>query len=1557
LRRHLIGILLAVLCLAFFWRDIFSIALQASLRWQLNCQIAFRKADWENGEIVLSDAALLDSSKEGSSFHVRADKIGIAFHLFQPTRQVHISFFRPHVTLLEGFSLHAPERKEAKWIQTVISAEEGSFEWHSCGKDPLAGRFSLKDNDALEMQIGDGFFTAHLIRMGDEKKVECSFDRMEIAPFAERIASLDWRGRLSGFLQVELDRWAPRSLTGRLFCEECAFSYESRQIRGGAAHLEWDGEHDFNQIGWKNWLERVLSFPDRMKVQFYGGYIERKESRLENLEGVFSSNCCWGLRWEITGPSFSWEGKGFSKSRSINWLESRWQLHDAAGLFKGEQLDPSRCRFTVELAADQEMMHLMQDLVPAEWPGRFESGRIKAHLEWEEANGFVAEWRVDRLEGKDLSLRGDGWAVRADETNASLHWQNERAGCEATLFLKGGSGEWGKISLSHVDGDCKIAAGVIESGSIRGSLDGLECEADIKGSLSQIAATARVKGPWSQYWFWRPVGSAQSQIVESQWMLDGDWNHFSLRARAHFSDAESIEARAIVHREKSRWMIAEGSLEGRRFDLSHLQPVFGLDCSGIADLTISYANCEAKIEGAGSNISIKTKAAELAVKELGEMEPFQAGIKAVWDESAREWTLQTSRFLGECTVRNQKIPFEGQMELSGSVLKICVVNGMMGNLQFAGEWQFCLEDQIPFSFIAQKLDGRLGELIGHPSVEGRIVCKDGDFCIRGDLLADPMSWQWDIKADVAGVRWGPIQDGKTTLIADSKEGLQECADLQGTLAVGGAHLPIRSSKIRKQDQGWEFDLSIEHRFWDVLRLAGTAEKKDNHIAITFDSAKSHILNEPLKISQCLFNGRGGFESLQLSWHLSWNSLLAAAPLLLEMKSSWAPFLLSPLEGDALLEINLSSGGTSNIRLQGDNVRYKGAPIPIYIGAQQKDHGWSIDRLQVGPFDACCQIAMEEGRWKIENGDLQWSDGLKSRFGGYLSAGRIELGVEPLSIEMQKVIAPFIHASIDGTMEGKGYLSLEWKNEWNLEADLDLRPSQMKSGPFLIDNAGPMQIHYSRSQGLLVRGLDLQIHKSDPDWPSLHGRIGLMQFDFERRHWVLQHSQVNLPADSLAQLLKKIKESHPLRTVLEALDAKHDMEFAADIDCASDFSSFSCSMKEGFIPFLGSVRHLQNVFVQMKKEGMIATLSALHQGHSLKMSALFEFQPKTWGRFVIEDEEHPLDSEERPLTIEWEIGPDRFFSLQSIEGVFNGIDASFHADGPGRLIGSARLQLGPLAEILPARIGKVFRDLKMGKGYELKGRLFYDPQHLSNTSFKGLLSGKNCELFGIQVRTLLSQIEANASRVHLFELKGSDAAGIIKINELIVRQEADGAWRISMPLFQLLEFRPSLLQKIGREIGSVGPLVVRELKVTHLQGKIDEPATMIASGEMNFINSFKREHTVFDLPSDFLGRIIGLDQELLIPVRGRLLFELKEGRVWLTDLVDAYSEGKRSKFFLVKEGQSPSIDLEGNLHIFVTMKQYVLFKITENFLLTIDGTIQTPSFHLQKKSKLLGLGVL
>jgi hypothetical protein len=106
--------------------------------------------------------------------------------------------------------------------------------------------------------------------------------------------------------------------------------------------------------------------------------------------------------------------------------------------------------------------------------------------------------------------------------------------------------------------------------------------------------------------------------------------------------------------------------------------------------------------------------------------------------------------------------------------------------------------------------------------------------------------------------------------------------------------------------------------------------------------------------------------------------------------------------------------------------------------------------------------------------------------------------------------------------------------------------------------------------------------------------------------------------------------------------------------------------------------------------------------------------------------------------------------------------------------------------------------------------------------------------------------------------------------------------------------------------------------------------------------------VFDVPSEFLSRIVGLDFDLLIPVSGHLSYEMKEGVLRLTKLTDSFSENRRSEFFLLHGADFPTIDPAARLNIVIEMKQFVLFKLTESFVISIDGTLFDPQFHLKKK---------
>lgn len=116
------------------------------------------------------------------------------------------------------------------------------------------------------------------------------------------------------------------------------------------------------------------------------------------------------------------------------------------------------------------------------------------------------------------------------------------------------------------------------------------------------------------------------------------------------------------------------------------------------------------------------------------------------------------------------------------------------------------------------------------------------------------------------------------------------------------------------------------------------------------------------------------------------------------------------------------------------------------------------------------------------------------------------------------------------------------------------------------------------------------------------------------------------------------------------------------------------------------------------------------------------------------------------------------------------------------------------------------------------------------------------------------------------------------------------------------------------------------------------------GHLDFINTFKRETNLLDIPIEIIGRI-GFDPLIFIPVIGKFEFEMREGKIFLKDLKNAYSDGKRSRFYLSSYKDS-FIGLDGELFIDIKMKQYVLLKITEPFTLSIRGNLSKPKYSLR-----------
>ncbi len=970
---------------------------------------------------------------------------------------------------------------------------------------------------------------------------------------------------------------------------------------------------------------------------------------------------------------------------------------------------------------------------------------------------------------------------------------------------------------------------------------------------------------------------------------------------------------------------------------------------------VGWKNLEGKISSNGGEIAISGGSFQIPLPENKVLEASGWEGQGLW----KEGVLAPSHFTGWIEGIQSGIELSGALnewkakaEIAGKVagalclkgnwdshtLGFSIEKGDLEGVQFSGEgW---INKTRSFFLQVDHFHGDIDSISKfwkNGSLTGKIASLKRGFIIDGDFDA----WDWSLEAVVEkGCAFGGynVRLENIHFEIDASPLEFSCYGVEGVLSLPQGKIPFNSPSFRKIEGEWVFDFRLESNTWDLLRLAGHSNGRD----VVFDPKRSQMLGSPLHVSLCKLDPNGQIANLEVGLEIPWKSILAASPFF----QNFGAMPKVPLDGAAKIQFLYSQEGGCEVNAQGIDLRMQNEPFAFGIKAFEKKGEWSIEHLQLGELDVACSFRKEDESYRIYNGLGKWKKGFEAHFAGRIHPStrcelkfeKMRIDLEPAGFVTEKMGVPL--KGLQGILEGEGHFIYDQ----GIETDLDFTASQLRAGAIALENKGPLHFYYSSEKGMIFSGIDLQATKPDSDLPWVDCKVELLQYDAIKSLWMMSRSHIHLPADFFTFL-----PNPP--AILKSIDLQNDLDFIADLNWAADFTSFTCSMKEGFIPFQGSVRHLHDLNLFLSDDKCEAAFHYLHQGHLLEVRLNIDSDPQLQGRLTLSDEELPEGL--RPLTVDWECRENNQFYIHAIEGVFGGVEASFHAEDPdtNTLIGSARVNFALLSELLPPSVAEVFSELEMGKGYELKGRLAIDK---NGPTFKGLLSGKQLELFGYQLRTLLGQVDLGPDQMRIYNVKISDMACILKIDEILLEGKDDKPWTIDMPLLSILELRPSLLQKVGEEAGSISPLVVRDFSLKNFKGLLEDGKTYTAKGELHFINSYKREPTVFDFPADLLSRIVGLDLELFIPVCGTLTYELKDGFFRLLELKDAFSESSRSEFFLVKEGSSPVMDLDGNLKVLVTMKQFVLFKLTEAFLISIDGKLNDPQFHLQKKKRFLGM---
>jgi hypothetical protein len=822
--------------------------------------------------------------------------------------------------------------------------------------------------------------------------------------------------------------------------------------------------------------------------------------------------------------------------------------------------------------------------------------------------------------------------------------------------------------------------------------------------------------------------------------------------------------------------------------------------------------------------------------------------------------------------------------------------GKLGECQFSGQVHPSISS---LSVVIDQIEGKIPD---HPFFQGTVVT--GNASLNIDYGNSFKVKDWSVNCQVIN---GLLPDWNFSEVAFNLIADSSVVDLSGSGAYtfkNGMKVLLNAPSLRIAGENAFFDIRLENEHWDFLRAVGT--KTGSIVSIRSD--KSHLFGSKVSVSDLLLDGET-LSKGRIQTSLQWPVI----SLFLE-KAGLMPTIPIPFD---------------EIQVDGYFDRNKHLGVCLYAGgwtARAESHKklWKLSAINNEISASCDLFTGASSLFQLKKGIVKYRDLLSFDFEGKV---------------FENFSANLLLNNLDGQakllevngLEGsfKGYGCINW-NHGIIESDLDIDPTSLSWNDWQFESSDPVHLFCSSENGILVKGLEGRLSSSHLE---ARAKIDLIEYNKPSKRWIVQRGAFHFPSDILLELSSSIGNG---------IDLGREVDIEGDFSFLSDLKEINGSIKRGVISILGQPRQIKDFTFAFVPNHWISTASIMHRDKWAQVHADIHSETNIRGTVSLQE------GAQRPMAVRWSYDS-LGLSIHAIDGCFGGVDASFYTT-ESCLSGRAGVDFKQLCNWIPADVAEGIKEAGLGSGFELKGDLFLNSKDLANFGFKGILTGKQAELFGFEFRTLMAKTEISPDKIRIHDMKLCDSSLSASVDELVLQSKNNEPWTIQIPSLLIEELRPSLLKKPGEKAKSTNPLIVRQFVMKNFNGILSEGSTYKATGNLSFINTFKREETFFDLPSNIFGRIVGIDLDLLVPVIGELSFDLKDGFFDLKELTNAYSEGKRSEFFLVDSASEPlqRVDLKGNIQILVKMKQFVLFTLTEGFMISIDGNLSNPHVRLQKK---------
>lgn len=743
-----------------------------------------------------------------------------------------------------------------------------------------------------------------------------------------------------------------------------------------------------------------------------------------------------------------------------------------------------------------------------------------------------------------------------------------------------------------------------------------------------------------------------------------------------------------------------------------------------------------------------------------------------------------------------------------------------------------------------------------------------------------------------------------------------------------------------------YDLRLGKETLDLVRIKGKALFSLDEINLEIDKELSHLFGIGFDIESFVLDKKLNISALNMTAKIDWEKSLSFIGF---FPSRLLQFF-SHFKNEVFCKFYLSENKEFCFKAHSENFYFKDKKMDKFLlEGRKKGNSFFVDKFFLDDLALSFSIDQKDDKLKILKIRAEKKASFIEGEGEFnINDKKGNFNLSKINVEafsLSEILDKFSlekKTNIAGSFSGKGYInySLE-KNAF--EADLDLDFCKFKVGSISLENEGPMNLFYSNSMGVKASGLNFLFSSDNIDLSLLKAHFKYINYNFAEKKLTLDNGQLYIPKE----LLLEYKNICPKRFndlfgyFFSFFNFEKDLDFGVSIEYYLEKNVVKAYSNDALFYINGKRRNLKNLSFYQDNYRSVLNFYYLIEEKYHRISNVLEGFSSINGRLIVGEESDPLQ-------IFW-IADNEGIKVKRIIGNYSGCFASFSLQEAEKedsysLIGDLKVDCANALSFFSKEMKTKLQNLHLGKGYNLKGNIHFSKQLPKFLKFEGKLIGKDFQAFNYSLKTMLSDISVTENRIKMSNFKLSDRAGIIEADQIQFDKRND-IWNLSIPLIKLMDCRPSLLKKIGEEKEEIKPLLIKQFKIEKLKGNLSDLSTISGKGNFSFLNSFKRSRSIIEAPADVLGRILGLDLDLLVPVIGDVFFEIKNKKVLFTKINNVYSENNRSKFFLL---DVPYMDFDGNLNINIKMKQYVLFKITDKFILSIKGNVSKPDFTLKKR---------